>query len=164
MTNDPYLDKFLETLKEVLLEREAKEQSGQWKEPDGLPTLEDFLSNAKDMPFQDILEIEDTPTIKSVKLIDPNGQGFEFVGKFTYVFKEDFNEGTSLILKAVKEQISQLTHQKCASNDEQGFGDKEVVLNILLKSFDHGFNQFQVIGISHRVFIPQKLCFRHEVG
>lgn len=103
MTNDPYLDKFLETLKEVLLEREAKEQSCQWKEPDGLPTLEDFLSNAKDMPFQDILEIEDTPTIKSVKLIDPNGQGFEFVGKFTYVFKEDFNEGTSLILKAVKE-------------------------------------------------------------
>jgi len=103
MTNDPYLDKFLETLKEVLLEREAKQQSGEWEEPEGLPTLEEFLSSAKDIPFQDILEIEDTPTIKSVKLIDPQGNGFEFVGKFTYVFAEDFNEGTSLILKAVKD-------------------------------------------------------------
>jgi hypothetical protein len=90
-------EKFFEALKEALAEQESREPIQE------LPTLEDFLSVAKDMPFQDVLDNLEAPMINSIKVLDKDGKGFEFVGKFTYIFTEDFENGTNLIVKAVKE-------------------------------------------------------------
>ena len=103
MTNKTSTDKFFEALKEVLDERAQKEKAGEWYQSEDLPTLEEFLSSAKDMPFQEVLDMESAPIVHSVKVLDNQGVGFEFVGKFTYMFTEDFDKGTNLIVKAVKE-------------------------------------------------------------
>lgn len=102
MTNKSSTDKFFEALKEVLEERASKEEAGEWHQPEDLPTLEEFLSSAKDMPFQEVLD-DNTPLVNSIKVLDNQGVGFEFVGKFTYIFTEDFEKGTNLIVKAIKD-------------------------------------------------------------
>lgn len=94
-----------ELVEKLWLEREAKINAGEWviSEP---AQLEDFIKDEmKTSPFQELILQEDGDTLNSVKIIDKDGVGLEFVGKFKYLFTDDIEMGTSLILKACPEKI-----------------------------------------------------------
>lgn len=94
-----------ELVEKLWLEREAKINAGEWVISEPAP-LEDFIKDEmKTSPFQELILQEDGDTLNSVKIIDKDGVGLEFVGKFKYLFTDDIEMGTSLILKACPEKI-----------------------------------------------------------
>lgn len=102
MTTNKRVNSLEELVEKLWLEREAKINAGEWEvsEP---AKLEDFIKEElKTSPFQELILQEECDTIDSVKIIDKDGVGIEFVGKFKYLFTDDLEAGSSLVLKATK--------------------------------------------------------------